>query len=151
VEPDKAPVTLKGHAGGVNAVAVSPDGKLLATTAGMDETVILWDLATSRPIQQLKARANRLAFSPDGKSLCTGSPDGQFTFWDLRRYQAAATFDAYRAQIAGLAFAPDGSLLVTSGTSGPVRLWKTATFQEADHPAEESASHPPFLPGRPKK
>ena len=48
------PMVLTGHTGAVPAVALSPDGKLLAT-GGADKLVKLWDLATGKELRSLVA------------------------------------------------------------------------------------------------
>jgi hypothetical protein len=62
---------------GVNALAVSPDGRTLAS-ADVDQSIRLWDLATGT----LKGRIHRdvgwvktLAFSPDGRRIAFGGRD----------------------------------------------------------------------------
>ena len=64
---------------GVNSVAFSRDGKILAT-GSKDGAARLWDVATQRPIGgPLTGHAGpvtSVAFSPDGKTLATGSSDG---------------------------------------------------------------------------
>ena len=68
---------LPGHSGDLlEAVAFSPDGRLLAT-GGDDGTVRLWDPATGRAIGAAAHRPTpaavvyAVAFSPDGKLLAT--------------------------------------------------------------------------------
>ena len=66
--------TLRGHPGVVNAIAVSPDGLLAASSGFNDVAVRLWRLADGRGTE-LAARSNalrgslRVAFSPDGRRL----------------------------------------------------------------------------------
>jgi WD40 repeat protein len=74
---------------GVQTVAFSPDGKLLATGEG-DGTVRAWNPVTGHPvgapIQTGSGPADALdamAFSPDGKQLAGGSPDGVVRLWQV--------------------------------------------------------------------
>ena len=81
--------TLRQHFGMINCVAYSPDGKTLATASGGkimgtaftegDASVRLWDLATGENTVVLRGRPagfRAVAFSPDGKTLASGSLDG---------------------------------------------------------------------------
>src|SRR5690242_1361001 len=70
-----------GPEGGVNAVAFSPDGKLLAS-ADADGTVQVWDPLTGRAFRTIQADngsyggVNGVAFSPDGKLLASTDATG---------------------------------------------------------------------------
>lgn len=75
-----------GHRGAVSTVAISPDGRYLAS-AGEDASVNLWDLGTSRLIKSMTghtARVNTLDFSAESSILVSGSSDCTVRVWDVQ-------------------------------------------------------------------
>lgn len=104
---------------------VSADGKLLAW-AHTDGGVHLIDLDSGKELRVLPGKATSarsLAFSPDGKTLATGSSaDKGVTLWQVETGKQTARFDEPADFTELLAYSPDGQLL--AGTSaGQVRLY----------------------------
>jgi WD40 repeat protein/serine/threonine protein kinase len=114
------------------AVAFSPDGKILAVSGA--QGVKLWDVTTGASRGSFNGHAVPivvLTFSPDGKTLVTGSQDKTVKLWDVATHQERLTLKGHTGTIMSLAFAPDGNTLATGSADGTVRLWHTSRHPEA--------------------
>src|SRR5919202_529466 len=85
VQPCRPTHILSGSNGGwVHSLAISPDGKTLATGSDRENTIKLWNASTGEPritISNRLTSVESLAFSPDGKSLVTNGKDGTIEIW----------------------------------------------------------------------
>jgi eukaryotic-like serine/threonine-protein kinase len=128
---------IRDHAQCNQSVAVTPDGRLVATPAGdsTQPTVYIWevDLDTNTykkpPLHILKGHAHyvwNVTFSPDGKYLASGSWDSTVKIWDVNTGKELATLRGHAGTIYGLAFSPDGRRLASgSGFArhGELKVW----------------------------
>jgi RNA polymerase sigma factor (sigma-70 family) len=88
VETGKERHVRPGDFGSSLALAVSPDGKLLAEADWMDQAVSVWDTSTGKLFCQLPVKGTgryvrNLAFSVDGKTLFGGQFQGFLQFWNV--------------------------------------------------------------------
>jgi WD40 repeat protein len=116
------------HAGPVNSVAFSPDGKTVITGCS-DKTARLWDVATGQAVGQTMTHQGSLsdvAFSPDGKTVLTGSRDHTARFWDAATGQSVGPTLTHQGTVEAVAFSPDGKTVITGCTDNTARLWDAA-------------------------
>jgi WD40 repeat protein len=142
------------HEQPVAFLAVSPDGKMLASAGqGFIESgdltykrcICLWDLTTGKELRRLGRRSvgGHMAFSPDGKLLASaGCEDATVHVWNVQtgeelhvlvRHHRVDDDGRSTGYAGGVAFSPDGKLLATSGTEKVIRLWDVASGDEIDH------------------
>jgi RNA polymerase sigma factor (sigma-70 family) len=125
------------HAGEVRCLALSGDGKILATGADQDTKVRLWDAQTLRPVAALaghRSFVNCVAISSDGRWLASGSAYGDFLMWDLRTTPpkgptSVATHGAensFNNLIHAVAFSHDGKRLAVAGSGKSVAGFDTS-------------------------
>jgi WD40 repeat protein len=124
----------QGHTGPLRAVVVSPNGPV-AASAGEDQVVRLWDLASRAVLQTLKTHPGAvcgLSFSRDGRQLVSASEDGTIAFWDLVTGTEIRTLHGDADTVSRMHLSPDGRLLAAGGQGGVVKLWDAATGKERD-------------------
>lgn len=107
--------------GQVVCLAYSPDGGILAT-AGTDQFISLWDVATGRLRAKFAGHTGvvwSLAWSPDAQRLATAGWDGTVRLWNATRRKDAEAL----ATVANfsVAFSPDTQVLAGGGAG--VQLW----------------------------
>jgi WD40 repeat protein len=124
--PDGKPAA---HLSLVESLAVSPDGKTLAS--GSFQEVTLWDLAAGTPKQKLTGFAHAvvaLAFSPDGKYLAAGggapTEDGEIRVFTADGKPAFDIKAGHSDTVFGVCFSPDNTKLATCGADKFVKVWE---------------------------
>jgi beta-lactamase regulating signal transducer with metallopeptidase domain len=130
---DPRPVELRGdEPHNVHALALSPDGKLLAA-AGEDGVIRVLNADTGHVLRVLAGHADMVAcvaFSPDGTTLATGGFDKTVILWDVATGTERRTLAGHAGWVFGVAFAPDGRTLATGSYDRTVRLWDAASGKE---------------------
>ncbi|MGH3242400.1 MAG: hypothetical protein ACRDNL_18635, partial [Spirillospora sp.] len=132
-------IRVPGHTDVLTAMAISPDGAILATL-GFDRRVRLFDVAARRqaegsPPEGAGGFVNDLEFSPDGRTLAITAADSAVRLWDVarRRPSGVAMFGDGGA-VSSFAFSPDGQFLATGSTDNKVRLWDLRTYRQLGVP-----------------
>jgi WD40 repeat protein len=124
---------------GVYALALSPNGQLLASSDTL--AIELRETATDKLLRHLGQAGETLAacaFSPDGKTLAVVSFRGALRLWDTASGKEVRVIwppterkPAYAWQkgerLTAVAFSPDGQTLATSSLEGTVCLWNART------------------------
>jgi WD40 repeat protein len=112
--------------GDVNAVSFSPDGKRLASGAGIrgsDTRLKVWDVETSALLVNVPTAQTYgigcLSYSPDGRFIATGNFQysgfpGPLQLWDAINGSLLRTFPN---EVQAVAFSPDSGLLLAAGTN----------------------------------
>ncbi|HSI11455.1 MAG TPA: DUF1549 domain-containing protein, partial [Chthoniobacter sp.] len=110
------------HTDTVFDLAVSKDGKMLAT-AGGDKLVKLWDLETHKEIAKLEghvAQVLSLAFNADGTQLASGGADFQLKVWDVKTHERIMSLGTHTTAVDGVAWATDVPAVVAVTADGSI-------------------------------
>lgn len=143
--------SLKGHTAAIDCLAVSKDGKLLAS-ASEDKTVVIWDLAAGKETQTIKGHTDgviSVSFSPDAKQVVTTSLDKTVRVWDVAGAKEIADFKVERMaevkdakgkvskvkelgrEFTHAVFTNDGKKIVAGNLDGVIKIYDLNAKTEA--------------------
>lgn len=128
IGPEKVinvPAGPRGKPPVISAVAISPDGRLLAA-AGDDHFVRVFEAQSGRLLHSLTGHndwVRALAFSPDSRVLASGGDDRRVLLWDPQRGQLTSEADAPGFAVYGIDFSRDGARLAVCGFADVVKLY----------------------------
>ncbi|MEM1168955.1 MAG: S-layer homology domain-containing protein [Cyanobacteria bacterium P01_H01_bin.35] len=126
LESSKLLETLSSHSANVRSVAISPDGKTLASGSG-DGTVKLWDIPTGEMLTSFlhSGVVTAVGFTADGRAVVGCSADSGMKLWDIYTGRLLHRMNGTQP----IAFGADGIRMVSSGGPRYIRLWNFAEGQ----------------------
>jgi WD40 repeat protein/class 3 adenylate cyclase len=134
--------TVIGHESPVLGLAVSPDGKRIASISQSGELKI-WGVETAQitdlPLSTLTIRAefswtgadfgDPLAFSPNSQHLGTFGENNTAILIDVESLEKTHIFSGHSKALTSLVFSPDGKRLVTTSIDGSAKVWDISSQQ----------------------
>jgi WD40 repeat protein/tRNA A-37 threonylcarbamoyl transferase component Bud32 len=113
---------------GVTTLAVSPEGRVLASGSGFEDPAIrIWDAATGRLLFRLDGHTAwvcRLSFSKDGRQLISAASDQTIRVWDTRTWTETRVLRGHADEVYAVAISEPAQLVASLSKDGDLMLWK---------------------------
>ena len=107
-------------------MALSPDGRLVATGTQTEALVKVWDAQTAALVREIGLGNSRVEFSSDGGHLLT--TDGGLALWSVTGWEQ--TWQGAGQSFSAVAVAPQGRTVAVETGAGVVVLYETPAGRE---------------------
>ena len=107
-------------------VSINGDDVALASIDNKKDYIRLLDFVTGEEYRKFRGHTKKVesvAFSPDGRTLVSGSRDKTIRFWDVTTGKHKKTLKGHQKSIDSIAFSADGRMLATASRDNTVGLW----------------------------
>ena len=103
-------------------------------SGGGENVLILWDVASGQPLQQLEGHTTFIynaKFSPDGNYALSSSAGGEVILWDIANNSEIQRFTEHTDDVRDITFNGTGSVALTASGDNTVRMWRILIETEA--------------------
>jgi WD40 repeat protein len=114
--------------GSITEIKFSPDGARLAVASSIG--IWFYDTGTYQETALLTGHTDwvsSVSFSPDGRTLASGSVDGTVRLWAAVTGEQQRVLTGHTGSVNSVSFSPDGRMLASGSSDGTVLLWKTSS------------------------
>jgi WD40 repeat protein len=122
--------TIRGHAGEINALACSPNGRQVVS-ASRDGTLKIWtcDLLGARvaTLEGHKREVTACAYSPRARKVLTASKDRTLRIWDEDNKTRPVILKGHAGEVNVSCYSADGREVVSGSSDGVLRIWDAKT------------------------
>jgi WD40 repeat protein/serine/threonine protein kinase len=129
----KSALIFTGHLAAVNALAWSPDGKLLAS-ASDDTFVQIFDANSGRRTVIYSGHTEEVAavgWSPDGKLIASGGQDQTVQVWASTSGAKILTYKGHTDRVNAVSWSSDSRLIASGGEDKTVQVWSAVNGELA--------------------
>jgi len=140
LETGKVAMIFEKHPSMVHSLALSPDGRYIASGGGLmldgsndlnSTSIELWEVSSGKRLMSFRGHGHlvcSLDFSPDGTMLLSGSWDKTYRLWDVRTGECLTEVKA--GALNAVRFTRDGRYIITAGDFQSPALWDRETGEE---------------------
>lgn len=123
--------TLNASAGTISDIEFNPSGEWIVLASSHAGQITVWEWRSETHVLKQQAHvlsASSLAFSRDGRGMCTGSRDGRVKLWSVATGFCAATFFDHTAAVSAVTFAAN-DVIVSASLDGTVRAFDIRRYR----------------------